>query len=161
MNLGLLEYKLDLEKAGEPEIKFPTFVGSQKKQRNSRKASTSSSLTTLKLLTVWITENYGKFLKRYDTSCLTGKKPIPDKLTCLLRNLYMGQEAIIRTRHGKMNWVKIGKEVHQFCMSHCLFNLYAKCVWVWAKSFQLCLTLCDPMDCVAHQAPRPMGFSRQ
>ena len=151
MNLGLSEYKLNLEKAEEPEIKFPTFVGSQKKQRNSRKAS--SLLTTLKPLTVWITANYGKFFKRYDTSCLTGKKPIPDKLTCILRNLYMGQEAIIRTRHGKMNWVKIGKEVCQFCiMSHCLFNLYAKCVWVCTKSLQLSLTLCDSMGC--------MGFSR-
>ena len=87
MILGLSEYRLDLEKAEEPETKFPTFVGSQKKQGNSRKASTSSLLTILKPLTVWITANYGKFLKRYDISWLTGQKPVPDKLTYLLRNL--------------------------------------------------------------------------
>ena len=59
-------YKLDLEKAEEPEIKLPTATGSQKKQENSRKTSTSASLTMLKPLTVWITTNYGKFLKRWE-----------------------------------------------------------------------------------------------
>ena len=57
-------FKLDLEKAEEPEIKLPTSVGSSKKQENSRKTSTSALLTTSKPLTVWITTNYGKFLKR-------------------------------------------------------------------------------------------------
>ena len=57
-------FKLDLEKAEEPEIKLPTSVGSNKKQENSRK--TSSSLTTLKPLTVWITINRGKFWKRWE-----------------------------------------------------------------------------------------------
>ena len=57
-------YKLDLEKAEEPEIKLPTSVGSLKKQENFRKASTSASLTMPKPLTVWITTNCGKFLKR-------------------------------------------------------------------------------------------------
>ena len=56
-------YELSLEKAEEPEIKLPAFIGSQRKQRNSRKTSTSASLTTLKPLTVWITANCGKFLK--------------------------------------------------------------------------------------------------
>jgi len=59
-------FKLDLEKAEEPEIKLSTSVGSQKKQENSRKMSTSASLTTLKPLTVWITTNCGKFLKRWE-----------------------------------------------------------------------------------------------
>ena len=59
-------FKLDFKKAEEPEIKLPTFIGSQKKQENSRKTSTSASLTTLKPLTVWITTNCGKFLKRWD-----------------------------------------------------------------------------------------------
>ena len=54
---------LDLEKAEEPEIKLPTFVGSWRKQVNSRKTPTSASLTTLKSLSVWITTNGGKFLK--------------------------------------------------------------------------------------------------
>ena len=57
-------FKLDLEKAEEPEIKLPTFVGSSKKQESSRKASTSALLTTPKPLTVWITTKCGKFFKR-------------------------------------------------------------------------------------------------
>ena len=63
-------YKLDLEKAEEPEIKLPTSSGSQNKQRNYRKTSTSASVTMLKPLTVWITTNCGKFFKRwgYQTS---------------------------------------------------------------------------------------------
>ena len=52
---------------------------------------------------------------------------IPDHLTCLLRNLYAGQEATVRTRHGTMNWFQIGKGVCQGCiLSPCLFNLYAE-----------------------------------
>ena len=59
-------FKLDLEKAEEAEIKLPTSSGSQKKQENSRKTSTSTSLTMVKPLTVWITTNCGKFLKRWE-----------------------------------------------------------------------------------------------
>ena len=59
-------FKLDLEKAEEPEIKLSTSIGSEKKQDNSRKTSTSASLTTLKPLTLWITTNYGKFLQRWE-----------------------------------------------------------------------------------------------
>ena len=77
-------FKLDLEKADEPEIKLPISIGSCKKQEHSRKTSTSVSLTTLKPLAVWITTNCRKFLEE------TG---IPDHLTCLLRNLCVGQEA--------------------------------------------------------------------
>ena len=52
---------------------------------------------------------------------------IPDHLTCLLRNLYAGQEATVRTRHGTTDWFQIGKGVHQGCiLSPCLFNLYAE-----------------------------------
>ena len=58
-------FKMDLEKADEPEIKLPTSIGSQKKQ-NSRKTSTSALLTTPKPLTVWITTNCGKFLKTWE-----------------------------------------------------------------------------------------------
>ena len=78
-------FKLDLEKAEEPEIKLPTSVGSLKKQESSRKTSTSALLTTPKPLTVWITIKCGKFLEM----------GIPDHLTCLLRNLYAGQEATV------------------------------------------------------------------
>ena len=70
---------------------------------NFRKTSTSASLTTLKPLTVWITTNW-KILKEMG---------IPDHLTCLLRNLYAGQEATVRTRHGTMDWFQIGKGVGQ------------------------------------------------
>ena len=80
-------YKLDLEKAEEPEIKLPTSAGSKKKQESSRKTSTSASLTTLKPLTVWITTNW-KILQ---------EMAIPDHLTYLLSNLYAGQEATVRT----------------------------------------------------------------
>ena len=62
MNQELLDYKLDLEKAEEPEIKLPTSTGSQKKLENPRK--TSASLSMLKALTVWITTNCGKVFKR-------------------------------------------------------------------------------------------------
>ena len=52
---------------------------------------------------------------------------IPDHLTCLLRNLYVGQEAIVRTEHGTTDWFQIGKGVHQGCiLSPCLFNFYAE-----------------------------------
>ena len=96
-------YKQGLEKAEEPEIKLPTFTGPQRKQGNSRKTSTPASLTTLMPLTVWITTNW-KLLKEMG---------IPDYLTYLLRNLYVGQEATVRTRHGTMDWFKIGKGVQQ------------------------------------------------
>ena len=51
---------------------------------------------------------------------------IPDHLTCLLRNLYTGQEATVRTGHGTTDWFQIGKGVCQVCISPCLFNLYAE-----------------------------------
>ena len=71
-----------------------------------------------KPLTVWITIKCGKFFKRLG---------IPDHLTCLLRNLYAGQEATVRTGHGTTDWFQIGKGVHQGCiLSPCLFNLYAE-----------------------------------
>ena len=51
---------------------------------------------------------------------------IPDHLTCLLRNLYAGQEATVRIKHGTMDWLQIGKGIHQGLLSPCLFNFYAK-----------------------------------
>ena len=109
-------FKLDLEKAEEPKIKLPIFIGSQKKQENRKKISTSASLTMLKSLTVWIMTNW----KIQETG-------IPDHLTYLLRNLDADQEASVRTRYGKMDWLKIGKGVHPGCiLSPCLFNLYAE-----------------------------------
>ena len=66
VNCELPDAQLVLEKAEEPEIKLPTSIGSSKKQENSRKISTSASLITSKPLTVWITTNGGKFLKRWE-----------------------------------------------------------------------------------------------
>ena len=110
-------FKLDLEKAEEPEIKLPTSAGSSKKQESSQKTSTSASLTPLKPWSVWITTNW-KILKEMG---------IPDHLTCLLRNLYAGQEARVRTGRGTMDWFQIGKGVHQGCiLSPCLFNFYTE-----------------------------------
>ena len=66
MNMNFQMFKLDLEKAEEPEIKLPTSAGSSKKQESSRKISTSALLTMPKPLTVWITTNCGKFFKRWE-----------------------------------------------------------------------------------------------
>ena len=82
-------FRLVLEKAEVPE-KLPTSDGSLEKQESSRKTSISALLTMPKPLTVWIKETV-------DNSEEMG---IPDHLTCLLRNLYAGQEATVRTGHG-------------------------------------------------------------
>ena len=89
-------FKLVLEKAEEPEIKLPTSTGSSKKQESSRETSISALLTMPEPLPVWITIN-GKILKEMG---------IPEHLTCLLRNLYAGQEATARTGHGKQTGSK-------------------------------------------------------
>ena len=110
-------FKLVLEKAEESKIKLPTSAGSLKKQKSSRKTFISALLTMPKPLIVWITINW-KILKEMG---------IPDHLTCLLRNLYAGQEATVRTGHRTTDWIQIGKGVHQGCvLSPCLFNLHAK-----------------------------------
>ena len=103
-------FKLDLEKAEEPEIKLPTSPGSSRKQESSRKTSISALLTMTKPLTVWITIKW-KILQEMG---------IPDHLTCLLRNLYAGQEATVRTGHGTTDWFQIGKGVRQgWILSSC------------------------------------------
>ena len=110
-------FKLELEKAEEPQIKLPTSNGSLKKQESSRKTSISALLTMPKPLTVWITTNWK----------IVQEMGIPDHLTCLLRNLYAGQETTDRTGHGITDWFQIWKGVYQDCiLSPCLFNLYAE-----------------------------------
>ena len=113
--MRLLMFKLDLEKAEEPEIKLPTSAGSQKKQENSIK--TSASLTTKASDCV----DHNKLWK------ILKEMGIPDRLTNLLRNLYAGQEATVRTRYGTTDWFQIGKGICQGCiLSPCLFNLHAE-----------------------------------
>ena len=112
-------FKLVLEKAEEPEIKLPTSAGSLKKQESSRKK---------KFYFCFIED--AKALDCVDHNKLWKIQQeigLPDHLTCLLRNLYAGQEATVRTEHGTTDWFQIGKGVHQGCiLSPCLFNFYAE-----------------------------------
>ena len=108
-------FKLDLEKAEEPEIKLPTSPGSSKNQESSRKTSMSAYAKAFDCV------DHNKLWKILQD---TG---IPHHLTYLLRNLYAGHEATVRTGHGTTDWFQIGKGVHQGCkLSPCLFNLYAE-----------------------------------
>ena len=111
-------FKLDLEKAEEPEIKWPTSDRSSKKQESSRKTSTSALLATPEDFDYVDSNKLWKILQDMG---------IPDRLTCLLRYLYAGQEATVRTGHGTTDWFQIGKAVRQGCiLSPFLFNLYAE-----------------------------------
>ena len=116
MNLQM--FKLVLEKAEEPEIKLPTSAGSWKKQENSRKNIYFCFIDYAKAFDCVDHNKLWKILKEMG---------IPDHLTCLLRNLYTGQEATVRTGHGTTDWFQIGKGVRQGCiLSPCLFNFYAE-----------------------------------
>ena len=99
-------FKLVFEKAEEPEIKLPTSAGSQKKQESSRKTFISALLTMPKPYCV----DHNKLWK------ILKEMGIPDHLTCLLRNMYTGQEATVRTGHGTTDWFQMGKGVHQGCI---------------------------------------------
>ena len=112
-------FQLDLEKAEEPEIKFPTSVASSKKQE-------------FQINIYFCFINHAKAFNcvdhnKLENSSRDGNMAIPDHLTCLLWNLYAGQEATVRKGHGMKDWFQIGKGVHQGCtLSPCLFNLYAE-----------------------------------
>ena len=107
-----------LEKAEEPEIKLPTSPGSSKKQESSRKTSISAFIDYAKAFDCVDHNKLWKILQEMG---------IPHHLTCLLRNLYAGQEATVRTGHGTADWFQIGKGVHQGCiLSPCSFNLYTE-----------------------------------
>ena len=109
-------FKLDLEKAEEPEIKLPTSTGSSKKQEFQKN--------------IFCFIDYTKAFDCLDHSKLCKilkEMAIPDHLTCLLRNLYGDQEAIVRTRHGTTDWFQIREGEQQGSIfSPCLFNLYAE-----------------------------------
>ena len=124
-------YKLGLEKAEEPEIKLPTFVGSQRKQGNSRKNIYFCFINYTKAFDCVDHNKLCKILKEMGT---------PDHLTCLLRKLYGGQEATVRTRHETTEWFTVKKGVCQDCMlSAFLFNIckvhHAKCQAGWSSSW--------------------------
>ena len=111
-------FKLVLEKAEEPETKWLTSAGSLKKQESSRKTS------------IFCFSDYAKAFDCVDHNQLwkiMKEIEISDHLIRLLRNLYAGQEATVRTGHGTTDWFQIGKAVRQGCiLSSYLFNLYAK-----------------------------------
>ena len=98
-------FKLDLEKAEEPEVKLSMSVGLSEKQESSRKTSISTLLTTS-----FDCVDHNKLWK------ILQEMGIPDHLTYLLRNLYAGQVATVRTGHGTPEWFQIGKGVRQGCI---------------------------------------------
>ena len=110
-------FKLVLEKAAEPEIKFPTSAASRKKQESSMKTSTSAFGYTKPFDCV----DHNKLWK------ILQEMRIPDHPTCLLRNLYAGLEATVKTGHGTTDWSQIGEGAHHGYMPPpCLFNIYAE-----------------------------------
>ena len=111
-------FNLVLEKAEGPETKFPTSAGSKIKQESSRKNIYFCFIDYAKAFNCVYHDKLWKILKEMG---------IPDYLTYLLRNLYAGQEATVRTGHGPTDWFQIGKGVHQGCiLSPCLLNLYTE-----------------------------------
>ena len=110
-------FKLVLEKAEEPEIKLPTSAIIEK-AREFQKNIYFCFIDYAKAFDCVDHNKLWKILKQMG---------ILDHLTCLLRNLYAGQEATVRTGHGTTDWFQIGKGVHQGCiLSPYLFNLYAE-----------------------------------
>ena len=113
--MNFLMFKLVLKKAEEPEIKLPTSAGSLKKQESSRKTSISALLTMPKTFDCVDHSKLWKILKEMG---------IPDHLTCLLGNLYAGQEATVRTGHGTIDWFQIGKGVIKAVYCHPAYLTY-------------------------------------
>ena len=110
-------FKLDLEKAEEPEVKLPTSLD----HRKSKRVPENIYFCFIDYAKAFDCVDHNKLWK------ILKEMGIPDHLTCLLRNLYAGQDATVRTGHGTTDWFQIGKGVHQGCvLSPCLFNLYAK-----------------------------------
>ena len=105
---------MDLEKGEEPEVKLPT---SSKKAREFKKKHLLLLHRLCQRISQCGSQQKWKILQEMG---------IPDHLTRLLKNLYAGQEATVRTGHGTIDWFQIGKGEHQGCiLSPCLFNLYA------------------------------------
>ena len=116
MNCELQRFRLVLEKAEEPEVKLPMSAGSLKKKQLQENIY-SCFMDYAKAFDCVDHNKLWKILKEMG---------ITDHLTCLLRNLYAGQEATVRTGHGTTDWFQIGKGVQSCILSPCLFNLYAE-----------------------------------
>ena len=110
-------FKLVLEKAEEPEIKLPTSVGSSKKLESSRKAFTFCFIDYPKAFDCVDNTKQWKILQEMG---------IPDNLTCLLRNLYAGQEARVRTRLEQQIGSKLGKEYVKAVYCHAVHLTYIR-----------------------------------
>ena len=111
-------FSLFIEKAEEPEMKLFNIHGSSKKAREFQKNIFFCFIDYAKAFDCVDHNKLWKILKEMG---------IPEHLTCLLRNLYAGQEATVRAGHGATDFFQIGKGVHQGCiLSPCLFNLYAE-----------------------------------
>ena len=147
-------FKLVLEKTEEVAIKLPTSDQSSKKQESSRK----TSFCFIDYSKVFDCVGHNKLWK------ILKKMVIPDHLTCLLRNLYAGQEATVRTGHGTAVWFQIGKGVRQGCiLSPCLFNLYAELDTTERIHFHFSLSCIgegngNPLQCSCLENPRDGGI---
>ena len=108
-------FKLDWKKAEEPETKSPTSAGSYKKAREFKKKIYFCFIDYAKTFDCVDHNKMCKILK---------EMRITDHLTCLLRNLYLGQEATVRTRHGTMDWFKLGKEYVKTVCCHPAYLTY-------------------------------------
>ena len=118
-------FKLDLEKAEEPEIKLPTSVGSSVEK--AREFQKNIYFCFIDLAKAFDYVDHNKLWK------IIQEVGMPDYLNCLLRNLYAGQEATVRTRHGTIDWFHIGEIVCQGCiLSSCLFNFYSEYIMLHA-----------------------------
>ena len=115
--MNFLMFKLVLEKAEEPEIELPASTGSLK----AREFQRNIYFCFIDYAKAFDSVDHNKLWK------ILKEIGLPDHLTCLLRNLYAGQEATVRTGHGTTDWFQIRKGVHQGCiLSPCLFSFYAE-----------------------------------
>ena len=119
-------YKLDLEKAEEPETKSPTYIGSQKREFQKN----------IYICFIDYAEAFFHCVDHKKLRKILKEMGILDHLTSILRNIYAGQEATVRTWHGTMDWFKFGKGVCQGCiLSPCLLNLYVDyVVYGWSTN---------------------------
>ena len=137
-------FRLVLEKAEEPETKLPTSAGSWKKQESSRKNIYFCFIDYAKDFDCVDHNKLWEILKEMG---------IPDHLTCLLRNLYAGQEAMVRTGHGTTNWFQIGKGVYQGCITSHKELMFLNCDFGVPKIKSDTISTVSPS--ISHEVMRP------